>query len=136
MKTNLSTLVGRLMPHPKNSARAITGFALLSAIALSGCATNSRAYHDYVMQGQVLSIDGNKMSVCIGEREGAKVGQVLQVVRHVPVTSSSKAANPSFRRESIGKARIESLYDEHYATAVVVEGSPRLNDVVELDAKR
>ena len=115
--------------------RTLAGFALLSVIALSGCATDSHAYHKYVMQGQVLSVDGNSLSVCVGEHEGAAVGQVFQVVRHVRRPSPPKATNASFSREDVGKVRIASLYDEHYATAVVIEGSPQVNDEVVLDRR-
>lgn len=119
--------------RPRSASRMLAEFALLSAITLTGCATNSPAYHDYIMQGQVLSVDGSSLSVCVGEREGAAVGQVLQVVRHVRRPTPPKATNPSFAREDVGKVRIASLFDEHYANAVVIEGSPQVNDEVVLE---
>jgi hypothetical protein len=109
------------------------GLALAALLGLSGCASDSPAYHSYVMQGQVLARDGDTLSVCIGERDGAKVGQVLEVVRHVPGTASPKASTPSFRREDVGTVRIISLFDEHYANAVVVTGQPQVNDTVEFE---
>jgi hypothetical protein len=120
-------------------ARAVTrsaaGFALAAMLGLSGCATSSPAYHSYVMQGQVLSMENNTLNICVGERDGATIGQVLDVVRHVPRTSSPKATTPSFRREDVGTVRIVSLFDDHYATAVVVSGQPQVNDTVHFERK-
>lgn len=112
---------------------SLASLTLLGAIAVSGCATDSPAYHNYVMQGQVLSVDNNTLTVCVGEHEGARVGQVFDVVRHVPRPSSPKTTAPTFSRQEIGKVRIASLYDDHYATAVVLDGSPQVNDEVILD---
>jgi hypothetical protein len=117
------------------AARGVAGIALAAMLGLSGCATSSPAYHSYVMQGQVLSMEGNTLNVCIGERDGAAVGQVLDVVRHVPRMSSPKATTPSYRRQDVGTVRIVSLLDEHYATAVVVSGQPQVNDTVEFERR-
>ena len=111
------------------------GVGLAALLALSGCATSSPAYHSYIMQGQVLAVEGNTLTLCIGERDGASVGQVLNVVRHVQQSASPKSTAPNFRREPIGTARIARVFDEHYATAVIVDGQPMVNDVAELKAK-
>jgi hypothetical protein len=42
-------------------------------------------------------------------------------------------APPRFRREAVGAVKITSLVDEHYATAEVVKGTPKVNDTVELE---
>ena len=127
MSSNLLLKSGAARP-------AIAGLTL-ATLLLAGCATSSPAYHSYIMQGQILSIDGDTLSVCVGEREGAAVGQVLEVVRHVPRPSSPKASTPTFRRDEIGSVRIVSLFDEHYATAQIVSGKPQVNDSVELERK-
>ena len=106
---------------------------LLGLTILSGCATNSPAYHSHIMQGQVLAVDENTLTVCIGKRDGAKVGQVLVVVRHVQQSSSPKSNGPGFRREEVGSARIATVFDEHYATAEVLDGQPKVSDVAELE---
>ena len=116
---------------PSAVRRTAVGVALVALLGLSGCATNSPAYHSYVMQGQVLSMENNTVNVCVGKRDGAAIDQVLEVVRHVPTTAAPKASGPTFRREEVGTVRIVSLYDEHYATAVVVSGQPQVNDSVE-----
>lgn len=106
---------------------------LLGSVALTGCATNSPARHEYIMRGQVLSVDGSTLTVCVGERDGAQVGQLLDVVRHVRRTQSPKASGPDFKREDVGQVRIASLFDAHYATAEIVKGQPEVNDTVELE---
>ena len=95
--------------------------AVFISLALSGCASTSPAYHDYIMQGQVLSVDDKQLVVCVGERDGAKTGQVLNVVRHVPNAGSPKSSLPNFRREDVGKVRIVSVFDEHYAAAEITQ---------------
>ena len=118
-------------PDPTRLRRTVAGIALVALLGLSGCATNSPAYHSYVMQGQVLSMENNTVEVCVGERDGAAIDQVLEVIRHVPGTHAPKASGPSFRREEVGSVRIVSLYDGHYATAVVLSGEVQVNDTVE-----
>jgi len=107
----------------------------LALAALSGCATTSPTYHEFVMRGQILSVEGSTTTVCIGERDGAAVGQVLEIVRHVRKPGAPKGKSPAFRREEIGTVRISSLYDEHYAVAEVLEGHPVVNDTVELERR-
>jgi hypothetical protein len=107
--------------------------ALAVAVALAGCASTSPTYHRYMMQGQVLSLDGDALVVCIGDRDGAEVGQVLTVIRHVPKTGGApKAVASGFRREQVGTARIAEVFDEHYARAQVLSGRLEVNDMVEL----
>lgn len=121
-------------PRSRRSAsRALLSLAWLGVVALSGCATTSPAYHRYVMQGQVLSVEDSTLTVCVGARDGAQIGQVLEVVRHVSRPSSLKS--PQYRREEIGTVRIVRLFDEHYATAQVLEGHPMINDMVELERR-
>ena len=108
---------------------------ILSFIALSGCASTSPAYHRYLMQGQVLTIDGSTLTICIGDRDGAKVGQLLDVVRHELRPGNPKSSGPIFSRKEVGVVRITSVLDEHYSTAEVLEGSPKLSDSVEMERK-
>ncbi|MFA6985762.1 MAG: hypothetical protein WC213_06110 [Arenimonas sp.] len=115
--------------------RMILGATLLSALLLAGCASTSPAYHQIVMQGQILSVASDTLVVCIGERDGAKVGQELAVVRHVPQPAASKAAGPGFRRAPVGQVRITTVFDDHYASARIISGRPQVNDVVELENK-
>ena len=117
---------------PRIRAR-LGALALILSIAVTGCATNSPANHQYLMQGQVLSVTGDSLVVCIGEQGGAKVGDELSIVRHVILPSGSgKMPGPGFRRDPIGTARINSIFDEHYSRADVLSGNPQVNDTVEM----
>lgn len=109
--------------------------AALGGLLLAGSVNAGPVYHKLVMQGQVLSVDGNALVVCIGKSDGAEVGQELNLVRHVRDSASPKAGGPGFRREAIGKVRIAKIFNEHYASAEVVQGSARENDMVELERK-
>lgn len=119
----------RSIPSITHAFRAV---AVLSVIALSACAS-SPVYHSYLMRGQVLSVDGNSVTVCVGERDGAKSGQVFDEIRHVALPTREKQIGPTFRRDSIGTVRIATLFDDHYATAEVLKGDPMINDTVELN---
>ena len=103
-------------------------------LALTGAAHAAEGSfkHEVVMRGQILEADAGALVVCVGEADGAQVGQVLDVVRHKRVSRSPKAAGPRFRREPVGQVRITELFDTHYAQAQVVSGKPKVNDTVEL----
>jgi len=112
-----------------------TVIAALSGLLLAGSVSAGPVYHKLVMQGQVLSVDGNSLVVCIGDGAGAKVGQELSLVRHVRDSVAPKAGGPGFRREVIGTVRIYKIFNEHYAGAEVVLGAARESDMVELESK-
>lgn len=112
--------------------QTLTPMILLAAFASSAQAGEPSFRHKYMMRGQILQMDAGTVVVCVGKGDGAKVGQVLDVVRHVPVMSSDpKQAGPKFRRVDVGSVKIISLFDDHYASAKVVDGSPKVYDIVE-----
>jgi hypothetical protein len=106
--------------------------AILPAVALAG---SPGFKHEFVMRGQVLEAEAGTLVVCVGEQDGAEVGQVLNVVRHVRIGGASKKAGPRYRRESVGRVRIIGLFDGHYADAKVVAGAPKIHDTVELEPR-
>jgi len=103
------------------------------AVALSGCVSEN-VRHGWIMRGQVLALDNGVATVCVGTRDGAKVGQVLEV-QHVTfqATSNAHAASPTISRSDAGRVKITELFDEHYARAQIVSGNPAVNDVVEVN---
>lgn len=105
---------------------------LLLALASSAQAQESSFRHEVLMRGQILEAHSGALVVCVGEADGAEVGQVLDVVRHQRISRSPKATGPRFRREPVGQVRITELFDTHYAEAEVVTGKPKVNDTVEL----
>jgi len=132
--SNLSLAVATTPESPSRRTLIVAlGGSVLAASASSALA--GPVYHKLVMQGQVLSVDGDSLVVCIGDAAGAEVGQELKLVRHVRDAVAPKAGGPGFHRESIGTVRIAKIFNEHYASAEVVQGSARENDMVELESK-
>ena len=135
MKTSIRTSI---LPQTSRIARrtflqAFISISLTAALATTALAGEDTFRHKYVMRGQVLEVEGNSLVVCVGKNDGAEPGQVLEVVRHVRVHKHKDSAG-QFRRTDIGKVRITSLFDDHYANAEVVEGKPQTSDTVELQA--
>lgn len=106
--------------------------ALMLSLSTAASASEGSFRHEVLMRGQILDKDNGSLVVCVGEADGAQVGQVLEVIRHTRISRGSKAAGPRFRREPVGQVRITGLFDTHYAQAEVVTGRPRVNDTVEL----
>lgn len=112
--------------------RLLTPLALLLALAGTAHAAEGGFKHEVLMRGQILEAEAGSLVVCVGKQDGAEVGQILTVVRHTRAAHEHKSPAPRFRREAVGSVRITTLFDEHYATAEVVDGEPKVNDTVEL----
>jgi hypothetical protein len=112
--------------------RFVRAMALGCLLTLASIAAANEPPHTTVMRGQLLEIDGAAVVLCIGTRDGASVGQLLDVVRHVRASRAPKAAGAGFRREQVGQIRVVEVFDEHYSRAEVVSGRPRVNDSAEL----
>jgi len=112
----------------------ISGLMVILLLVVSGCATLQTAGHKYVMRGQVLDVTNDVAYLCVGGKEGAQVGQELTVYRFERVPSPNpKSAVPYFKRQETGKVKIAEIVDEHMATAGILSGSVKVNDVVELN---
>ena len=85
-------------------------------------------YHGYLMKGSIIEASGSEVYLCIGSRDGASVGQELDVYR-IPET---KPEALHFTRVYTGKVRITEIIDEHFAKATVISGKAEKNDIVEL----
>ena len=127
------SLQSRAAPSLRGRARLrLTPLVMLLALAGSANAAESGFKHEVLMRGQILEADANSLVVCVGTRDGAEVGQVLDVIRHTRVLHQHKSPGSRFKRETVGSVRIASLFDEHYATAEMVDGEAKVNDTVEL----
>ena len=104
------------------------------AFTLSGC-IDGGIRHGWIMRGQVLEIDSGVAIVCVGTSDGAKVGQVLDVHRDTHVLSGSPKSGATYKRSDVGRVEISELFDDHYARARVLSGSPATNDIVELQMR-
>ncbi|MFZ5635588.1 MAG: hypothetical protein ACOY82_03270 [Pseudomonadota bacterium] len=129
--------------HPSPRAytrrlRILVHLALISVVlALSSIAIadDGGIRHGFIMRGQVIDTDRNSVVVCIGRRDGAEVGQILDVVRHKKSTRSSRANYPQYERTVVGSVRITEVFDDHYARAEVVQGTAKRSDIIELEMK-
>ena len=104
----------------------------IAIIAMVRYASIGAVGHKYIMRGQILEAAGTNVYLCIGSKDGAKVGQEYAVYRFVREISPNPKLPPRFRREEKGAVKITEIVDEHYAKAKVVAGEAKVNDVVEL----
>ncbi|MEQ9363281.1 MAG: hypothetical protein RIF32_03505 [Leptospirales bacterium] len=111
-------------------APMLAAFLILAAASAVGCAGSQKAYHGGIMRGTVLEAsEKDKVYLCIGSRDGAQVGQELNVYRF----KQTPAAKTRWKRERSGRVKITEIVDEHFARAVVVNGSIKTNEVAELE---
>lgn len=104
-------------------------FLVVFAGVLSAC-SGSQFYHENFMRGQVVGIDNNEAVVCIGSKDGALVGQTLQVYRYV-WEGAEDDGDDDYRVEYVGVVEIKSVVNEHFAKTTVAEGDVRKHDIVE-----
>ena len=82
------------------------------------------------MKGSIIEIQDSDIYLCIGKRDGASVGQELNVYKMVATSTNPKV--PMFRREYTGKVKITEIIDDHFAKAVIISGTAGKNYIVEL----
>lgn len=114
-------------------AAALSAFVFTLPVTASAEKTNPGIYHKWIMRGQVLSLDDNKGLICIGKRDNAKEGQVLNAIRQTPTYSGTRPTG--FRPENVGQVKITKIVNDHYSEFEVVKGEPKINDTVELERK-
>jgi hypothetical protein len=91
------------------------------------------AGHKYIMKGQILDVSDRVAYLCIGSADGAKAGQEFPVYRYVRLPyAGPKQTTPSFKREAVGSVKLTQVVDVHYATASILSGDIKVNDVAEL----
>ncbi len=118
----------------RRSIRGALGSLLLFSLLASGAALagdSPSIGHTVFMRGQILEVQDSTIVLCIGAADGASVGQELDVVHHSRVRTGPKGIG-RFKREVIGKVRIDAIVDEHYAEATVIDGKAGQHDSVEL----
>ena len=89
------------------------------------CAT---IYHGFLMKGSVIEVSDSDIYLCIGSKDGASVGQELDVYK---IIQRQSKVTP-FRRVQTGKIKITEIIDEHFAKATVISGKAEKDDIVEL----
>ncbi len=112
--------------------------ALLAiSVAAIGAAPSSAesTYHKYLMKGSIIESSEEGIYLCIGTADGAKTGQVLDVVRTSRATSGAPKGGAKFKREKVGAVEILEVVDEHFARAKKLSGEANVGDLVELEMK-
>lgn len=131
----MNTLTRSAHPTVRGANRHhwFAALVLALAFALPGVVSASEGgfRHNVLMRGQVLEKQDETLVVCVGQADGAQVGQVLEVIRHKRRARNPRGG-PRYRREAVGQVRIVELFDSHYAEAEVISGTPKVNDTVEL----
>jgi hypothetical protein len=104
---------------------------VLSIGLLGGCA--SQFYHDYIMSGQVVTVDNEQVVVCVSDTDGLKEHQVFNVYRTVYDPYVISEGDDGYSREFVGKIRLGKTKDKHFAEAIVLDGKIARYDMVEFD---
>jgi len=122
------------MTNSIKRGRLIATAVIALGLLITGCDRIDRNYHKYIMRGQVLDVRGGEIDICIGARDGARIGQVFEVYI---ITGRVKGFNPGgvpeYKREKTGSIRITAIYNEHYAKALVVSGKVEKNSIAEIE---
>lgn len=119
----------------RKTSRRVLGVAMLLALTASTVPASARGFWHNIMRGQIVDIDGEVVTLCVGRANGAKPGQVLNVVRYTRIAGAFKGAPLMLRRDDVGAVRIVAVLDDHFAQATVMSGSAAKQDMVELSRK-
>ncbi len=120
--------------YPKMSLKsaALLILATFVIFLMFSCATmGQKVYHGFLMKGSIIETSDSEVYLCIGSKDGASVGQELDVYK---VLQRQSKGTP-FRREHTGKVKITEIIDEHFARAAVISGKAEKNDIVELTGR-
>lgn len=101
-------------------------------LPLAGCAGLEGAGHKYLMRGQILEVNGDAAYLCVGAKDGARVGQELSVYKFTKQPSHPKPQGLKFKKEKTGIVQITGIQDEHMATAKIISGRVKQHYIVEL----
>ncbi len=92
-------------------------------------------WHSWIMRGSVVKAGSKDLVICVGGADGAQPGQILTAFRNVEHPQGPNRV-PMFARHQVGRVRIDTILDDHFATATVVTGDVQLSDTVELERPR
>lgn len=112
--------------------KLIPALLFIMLLPMAGCAGLQAAGHEYLMRGQIIEVKENSAYLCIGSQDGARIGQeftVYRLERRQPVIKNAV----SYNRIKSGTVKIIQINDEHMATAKVIDGEAKANNIVELN---
>lgn len=111
------------------AAAAFFALAPTMAVSQTGKARSPGIGHTFFMRGSIVSDANGQIVACVGKADNAQVGQTLIVYRTI---ASSGPRATSFRRDEVGRVRIDQIINDHYALVSVIAGNVKNNDIVEL----
>jgi len=91
----------------------------------------ARIYHAYLMKGNILEASDSDVYLCIGSKDGASVGQELNVYK-VIMNPQEPLARRASKGVQTGKVKITEIFDNRIAKATVISGKAEKGDIVEL----
>ena len=101
-----------------------------NSCSVGACTTAQRVYYAYLTQGQIVNKTDGQVVMCIGTKEGAKLGQTLTIVRIHEYSVVERGMR--YERIPVGKIEITEIVEEHFAKARIIEGTADNNDIAEL----
>ena len=104
-------------------------FLVIFVGLLTACA-GSQFYHENFMNGQVVDVKSNQVIVCVGNSDGAEIGQLLDVYR-VEYEVGTQEGDDGFRRVYMGELKVDAIVDKHFAKATISKGNVKKHDMVE-----
>ena len=102
--------------------------SVILAASLTFLTCSCAFYHRYIMKGSIIEASDSDVYLCIGSKDGASVGQELEVYRIIGTGLRRKP----FKYVFTGKVKITEIIDEHFAKAILISGDVKKDDVVEL----
>jgi hypothetical protein len=121
----VETAVVRKMSLKSVVSSILATFVIFLIVA---CAT---IYHGSLTKGSVIEAFNSGVYLYIESKDGASVGQELNVYKAIMYTQEQLAI-PASKGVQTGKVKITEILDKHLAKAVVISGKARKGDVVEL----
>ncbi|UXI66073.1 hypothetical protein [Tahibacter amnicola] len=133
----MNRFANTLASKPLHCRRSMLGLLLFGLVAAATvtAADSSSPRHTFFMRGQIVELKDVKLVICTGRADGATVGQELDVVHHQRVSTGPRGMG-EYRREVVGKVRIDAIVDDHYAEATVISGKADQYDSVELAERK
>lgn len=106
------------------SSFIIKPLIIVALSILTSCASLETAKQNNVIRGQILECTGSDVFVCVGNMDGAEVGQEYTVYKFVK-TRHPKTTEPIFTKEKTGTVIITQIIDEHTAKAKIQTGEAK-----------
>lgn len=110
--------------------------AVMAILFLSGCSSFDSFRNTHLMQGKVVSVDGNHVVVAIGEMpSGTLAGREFQskVLKGIPRKAPHNRTAIDYVKTVTATIRIDTIMDGGLAKGTILSGMPSIDDRVQFD---